>query len=969
MSPTFPIAIAVLASAAASLALTPWAKRFAYARGFVDQPDPRKIHNRPIARLGGVAIALAVLLVSIPLLIWTSHWPQSAVEIRQVIALLIAATLVLGVGVIDDLISVRSTYKLFALLFAAFILCSFGGSIDTIVVRGHELIRFGWLAWPITMLWIVGVTVSINFIDGLDGLAAGIVAIAAAVIAIGAADTGQLAIAILTLCLAGSLAGFLFFNFNPASIFMGDSGSMFIGFLLAGAGVICAKRTGASPGILLPAVVLVVPLLDTNLAFVRRGILQRRSIFAPERGHIHHRLLDSGLCHKHSVILLYGVTIAAAVTALLLRFASTPIAITAVVCLVVLVAVLFRASGSSRGRETIAAIRRNRAISRETRKYRDAFEDAQLRFRNARTFDDWWEDVCTAAAALDFVSVTLPHTTRDGKPKIQTWHASPADTAQNCSAHFNGNGDRHENGNGHGHSAKLHSSNGHGNGNGLAPRPHATPAKASLPIPDRRSGPPLQAEIELANNSTLESAGHRIALFARLMEEYSLATLPDESALRTPRRSEASDPSPALPVVPQRNSRTTGLKVAIVHDFLYTYAGAERVLEQILAVYPQADLFSLFDFLPPGERGFIQDKPVTASFLQRLPFARNHHRAFLLLMPMAIEQFDLSGYDLVISSSYCAAKGVITAARQLHVCYCHTPVRYAWDLQTQYTNQKGIRNTIRSFFARAVFHYIRTWDVRSANGVDVFVSNSQFVGHRVEKTYRRRSTVIHPPVDTEFFTLHEEKEDFYLTASRLVPYKRIDLIVEAFKDLPDKKLIVIGEGPELAKIQALAGPNVRLLGHQPAERLRHYMQLAKGFIFAAEEDFGIVPVEAQACGTPVLAYAQGGALETILPGQTGLFFQEQTAESLIAALREFDHMDWHPAIIRAQSEHFSRDRFRNDLRALIDQEWQRFQHHQQLTQSARHLADQLLNTVEGIGEADAAPTGESVPGTKQLSET
>ena len=293
--------------------------------------------------------------------------------------------------------------------------------------------------------------------------------------------------------------------------------------------------------------------------------------------------------------------------------------------------------------------------------------------------------------------------------------------------------------------------------------------------------------------------------------------------------------------------------------FLYTYAGAEHVLEQMLAVFPQADLFSLFDFLPADGRGFVQNKPVTTTFIQYMPFARKKHRLYLPLMPLAIEQLDVSAYDLILSSAYLAAKGVITRPNQLHICYCYTPPRFAWDLQTQYLEQTKLRRGLRSILARSILHYIRNWDVRSSNGVDVFVSISRFVGHRIEKIYRRSSTVVYPPVAMERFSVHEEKEDFYLTAGRLVPYKRVDLIIEAFNRMPDKKLIVVGDGPDFDKLKAMAGPNVRLLGRQPGERLRRYLQLARGFIFAAEEDFGIAPVEAQACGTPVLAYGRGGA--------------------------------------------------------------------------------------------------------------
>lgn len=370
----------------------------------------------------------------------------------------------------------------------------------------------------------------------------------------------------------------------------------------------------------------------------------------------------------------------------------------------------------------------------------------------------------------------------------------------------------------------------------------------------------------------------------------------------------------------------TGKRVAIVHDFLYCYGGAERVIEQILNIYPDADLFSLFDFLPPGERDFIHNKPVKTSFIQRLPWARRKHRGYLPLMPLAVEQLDVSGYDVVISSSYVAAKGVLTRPDQLHICYCHSPVRFAWDLQHQYLKEAGLTHGLKSVAARVLLHYIRSWDLRSAHGVDVYVTNSRFVSRRVQKVYRRSSTVIHPPVDVDNFTRRSKKDDFFVTASRLVGYKRVDLIVEAFNRMPEHRLVVIGEGPEFEKIRVKAGPNVTLLGHQPFESLRDYMQRARAFVFAAEEDFGIVPVEAQACGTPVIAFGRGGATETVVDGVTGTFFDEQTPESLVRAVGRFDARarGWDASLIRRNAERFSAARFRNEFENLVEAEWHSF---------------------------------------------
>ncbi len=366
------------------------------------------------------------------------------------------------------------------------------------------------------------------------------------------------------------------------------------------------------------------------------------------------------------------------------------------------------------------------------------------------------------------------------------------------------------------------------------------------------------------------------------------------------------------------------MRLALVHDWFTVYAGAERVVEQILRLFPQADVYALVDFLKEEERGFLQGKRAQVSFIQRLPRARQRYRTYLPLMPLAIEQFDLRGYDLVISSSHAVAKGVITGPDQLHICYCHSPMRYAWDLQHQYLKESGLERGTKSWIARALLHYLRLWDSRTANGVDVFIANSRYIARRILKVYRREAEVIYPPVDVEAFTLRQDKEDFYLTASRMVPYKRIDLIVEAFSQMPDRRLVVIGDGPEMPKVRAKAGPNVTLLGYQPFEVLRDYMQRAKAFVFAAEEDFGIVPVEAQACGTPVIAFGKGGVVETVVAGETGIFFQDQSVPSLIKAVEEFEKLSFDPLRVRKNAERFSSERFRREFAALIEREWSSF---------------------------------------------
>lgn len=372
------------------------------------------------------------------------------------------------------------------------------------------------------------------------------------------------------------------------------------------------------------------------------------------------------------------------------------------------------------------------------------------------------------------------------------------------------------------------------------------------------------------------------------------------------------------------------VRVAIIHDWLVTYAGAERVLEQMLACYPEADLFSVVDFLPADGRRFIRNKRVRTSFVQNLPFARQRYRQYLPLMPLAVEQFDLSSYELVISSSHAVAKGVLTGPDQLHVCMCYSPMRYAWDLQHQYLRETGLDHSLMGWLVKWQLHKLRLWDARTANGVDEFIAISRFIAARIRKVYRRESRLVYPPVDTAYFALREEKEDFYLTVSRLVPYKRVDLIVEAFAAMPEKRLLVIGDGPEMEKIRAKAGTNVELLGHRDNAEVRDCMQRARTFVFAAEEDFGIVPLEAQACGTPVIAYGKGGALETVRglddEHPTGVFFAEQTVQSIQAAVETFER---NGAIIqssacRENACRFSPERFRAEFMAYVDAEMARF---------------------------------------------
>ncbi len=367
------------------------------------------------------------------------------------------------------------------------------------------------------------------------------------------------------------------------------------------------------------------------------------------------------------------------------------------------------------------------------------------------------------------------------------------------------------------------------------------------------------------------------------------------------------------------------LKVAIVHEWFVTYAGSERVVEQILNIFPQADLFALVDFLPDDERGFLVGRQVHTSFIQRLPKARTAFRNYLPLMPLAVEQFDLSAYDLVISSNHAVAKGVITGPGQMHISYVHTPIRYAWDLQHQYLRESGLDSGLKSWIAKMSLHYLRMWDVHTAHGVDAFLANSNYIARRIRKVYGRDAAVVYPPVDIARFALRADKEDYYLAASRMVPYKRMPMIAEAFAAMPEKQLTVIGDGPDLDRVKALArgSPNIRVLGYQPTDVLADYAARARAFVFAAEEDFGIAPVEAQASGTPVIAYGAGGVPETVVSSEdpakrTGVFFYEQTPEALRDAVREFETIgEFRAKVCSANAERFSIGNFEKHLTAAV----------------------------------------------------
>lgn len=359
------------------------------------------------------------------------------------------------------------------------------------------------------------------------------------------------------------------------------------------------------------------------------------------------------------------------------------------------------------------------------------------------------------------------------------------------------------------------------------------------------------------------------------------------------------------------------MRVAIIHDWLVEIGGAEKVLAEFINMYPDSEVFSTVDYLTNTQRNkILNGKRSSTSFIQNLPWSKGYKKYFPL-MPLAIANLDLSGFDLIISCSSSVAKGVITGPDQLHVCYCHSPMRYAWDLQHQYLKESGLNTGLKGILAKFMLHRMRAWDVVSSFGVDHFIANSDFISRRIKKVYRRDATVIYPSVAIDEFEVVEKKSDYYFTCSRMVPYKKIDLIVEAFATMPDKKLVVIGDGPDMKKVKEKSAANVTLMGYQSFEVLKEKMANAKAFVFAAEEDFGIVPVEAQACGTPVIAFGKGGALETVKNGVSGIFFDEQSIGSLSEAIHRFESMTFDTALIRANSEGFSTARFSSEVENFI----------------------------------------------------
>ena len=364
------------------------------------------------------------------------------------------------------------------------------------------------------------------------------------------------------------------------------------------------------------------------------------------------------------------------------------------------------------------------------------------------------------------------------------------------------------------------------------------------------------------------------------------------------------------------------MKTAIIHDWLISMGGAEKVLKAIHDLYP-SKIYTLIKDSSKLKHTVFFDKEIESSFIQSLPMATKWYRNYLPFFSIAIEQFNLTDYDLILSSSHAVAKGVLTHTSQLHICYCHTPMRYAWDL---YPLSMEPLKGIKKIMAQLALHGIRKWDIASAHRVDHFIANSYYVAQRIEKIYRRPAHVIYPPVDIDSFYIADQKEEYFIACSRMVPYKKMDMIARAFQSMPDKKLILVGDGPQMSAIKKWASPNIEILGFVSDETLKTLLSKAKAMVFAADEDFGIVMIEALASGTPVIALGKGSACEIIDHKKTGILYREQTIDSLIEAVESFEKTQhlFDPLYLKQYSARFSKQRFDKEFNSFVTEKYDAF---------------------------------------------
>jgi UDP-N-acetylmuramyl pentapeptide phosphotransferase/UDP-N-acetylglucosamine-1-phosphate transferase len=481
-----------LGSACVALVTTPIVIMLSHRLRIFTVPGVRHVHERPISHIGGIAIFFSMMSLMIPVLFLSNVIGEAFRNILpRLIVLLSAGSFIFFIGLVDDLKAkgLRAGTKFLAQILATLAVCAAGIRIESVAVGNWFTLDFGWFSWPLTLLWIIGITNAINLSDGLDGLAAGVSAIACGVIAIFAVYSGQLVMAILMLALLGSLTGFLFFNFSPAKIFMGDCGSMFLGFIIASSSVLCSVKSSAMVGLALPMLALGIPIFDTLFSMLRR-YLERRSIFSADRRHFHHRLIDMGLKQRHVVMTIYVLTLLFAGLGMFMMVARDIYSLVIFLCIILLLILVFFVVGSVRLKETIVGLRRKYTISRETKEEIKNFEDAQLYFHRADVFNNWWQAVSTAAEKMGFISLSMDIINRDGSERKMTWRQ---DTKK----------ENVEN----------------------------DVLRLDVPIRDRRPGSSLNLKIEICKNGSLESAGRRIALFTRLIDEHDIPALQDNKKI------------------------------------------------------------------------------------------------------------------------------------------------------------------------------------------------------------------------------------------------------------------------------------------------------------------------------------------------------------------------------------------------------------------------------------------------------